>query len=107
MTESSMFVGFIGLGTMGGKMAANLQKAGYKLVVHDLTRQAASHHLNAGAVWAETPRKLAEQCEVIFTSLPEPTDVEAVASGNDGLLAGIKKDAAWFDLSTNSPSIVK
>jgi len=107
MAKDDMLVGFIGLGTMGGKMAANLQKAGYKLVVHDLHRQAASHHFNAGAVWAETPRKLAEQCEVLFTSLPEPQDVEGVAAGNDGLLAGIKKDAAWFDLSTNSPSIVK
>src|SRR5947209_16879924 len=107
MTESSMFVGSIGLGTMGGKMAANLQKAGYRLVVHDLTRQAASHHLNAGAVWAEPPRALAAQCDVLFTSLPEPADVEAVAMADDGLLAGIAKGAAWFDLSTNSPSIVK
>jgi 3-hydroxyisobutyrate dehydrogenase-like beta-hydroxyacid dehydrogenase len=107
MAKDDMLVGFIGLGMMGGKMAANLQKAGYKLVVHDLHRQAASHHLNAGAIWADTPRKLAEQCEVVFTSLPEPADVEVVASGNDGLLAGIKKDAAWFDLSTNSPSVVK
>src|SRR5207302_3544447 len=107
MEKDNVLVGFIGLGTMGGKMAANLQKAGYKLVVHDLTRQAASHHLNAGAVWAETPGKLAEQCDVLFTSLPETQDVEGVAAGNDGLLAGIKKDAAWFDLSTNSPSIVK
>ena len=81
MAKEDMLVGFIGLGTMGGKMAANLQKAGYKLVVHDLTRQAASHHLNAGAVWAETPRALAEQCDVMFTSLPEPADVEAVALG--------------------------
>src|SRR5436305_13436701 len=106
MTESSMFVGFIGLGTMGGKMAANLQKAGYKLVVHDLTRQAASHHLNAGAVWAETPRALAEQCEVLFTSLPEPADVEAVAMAADGLLAGLAKGAAWLHLSTSSPSML-
>jgi 3-hydroxyisobutyrate dehydrogenase-like beta-hydroxyacid dehydrogenase len=45
-------VGFIGLGIMGGRMAANLQKAGYKLVAHDLQRQSASHHLNAGAAWA-------------------------------------------------------
>src|SRR5437763_1296232 len=51
-------VGFIGLGTMGGRMAANLQKAGYRLVVHDLHRQAASHHLKAGAVWADSPRAL-------------------------------------------------
>jgi 3-hydroxyisobutyrate dehydrogenase-like beta-hydroxyacid dehydrogenase len=107
MSKDAVLVGFIGLGTMGGKMAANLQKAGYKLVVHDLTRQAASHHLNAGAVWAETPRALAEQCDVLFTSLPEPADVEAVAMAENGLLAGIRKDAAWFDLSTNSPSVVK
>ena len=88
-------------------MAANLQKAGYRLVVHDLHRQAASHHLQAGATWAETPRALAAQCDVIFTSLPEPPDVEAVAIGADGLLAGMKPGAAFFDLSTNSPSVVK
>src|SRR5216110_37202 len=107
MAKDNVLVGFIGLGTMGGKMAANLQKAGYKLVVHDLHREAASHHLNAGAVWADSPRALAAQCDVMFTSLPEPADVEAVAAAGDGLLAGIRKDAAWFDLSTNSPSIVK
>ena len=65
-------VGFIGLGTMGGRMATNLQKAGYRLIVNDLHRQAASHHLNAGAVWADTPRAVAAQSDVIFTSLPEP-----------------------------------
>src|SRR6187397_2658532 len=91
MATNDTLVGFIGLGTMGGKMAANLQKAGFKLVVHDLTRQAASHHLNAGAVWADSPRKVAEQCDVLFTSLPEPTDVEAVSAGDAGLLAGIRK----------------
>ena len=107
MATNDTLVGFIGLGTMGGKMAANLQKAGFKLVVHDLTRQAASHHLNAGAVWADSPRKVAEQCDVLFTSLPEPTDVEAVSAGDAGLLAGIRKDAAWFDLSTNSPTVVR
>jgi 3-hydroxyisobutyrate dehydrogenase len=100
-------VGFIGLGTMGGRMATNLQKAGFKLVVHDLTRQAASHHLNAGAVWADSPRALATEVDVVFTSLPEPADVEAVGLGADGLLVGIKPGAAWFDLSTNAPSVVK
>ena len=49
MSKDNIVVGFIGLGTMGGRMATNLQKAGYKLVVHDLHRQAASHHLAAGA----------------------------------------------------------
>jgi 3-hydroxyisobutyrate dehydrogenase-like beta-hydroxyacid dehydrogenase len=104
---NNIIVGFVGLGTMGGRMATNLQKAGVKLVVHDLHRQAASHHLNAGATWAETPRALASEADVIFSSLPEPADVEAVALGPDGLVAGIKPGAAYFDLSTNAPSVVK
>ena len=58
-----MVVGFVGLGIMGGRMAANLQKDGYKLIVHDLQRQAASHHLNAGAAWADNPRALAGRSE--------------------------------------------
>jgi len=107
MSNSNIVVGFVGLGTMGGRMTANLQKAGYKLVVHDLHRQAASHHLNAGAIWADTPRALAIEADVIFSSLPEPADVEAVALGPDGLIAGIKPGAAYFDLSTNAPSVVK
>jgi 3-hydroxyisobutyrate dehydrogenase-like beta-hydroxyacid dehydrogenase len=92
---------------MGSRMAANVQKAGLKLLVHDLHRQAASHHINAGAIWADSPRALASQADVVFSSLPEPADVEAVALGPDGLIAGIRPDAAYFDLSTNSPSVVK
>ena len=107
MFKGSVMVGFVGLGTMGGRMATNLQKAGFKLVVHDLHRQAASHHLAAGAIWAHSPRALASQADVIFTSLPEPRDVEAVALGPDGLIASMKPGAAYFDLSTNSPSSVK
>src|SRR5262245_5934667 len=106
MSKDNRVVGFIGLGTMGGRMAANVQKAGFTLVVHDLHRQAASHLLTAGAIWAESPRSLASQADVIFSSLPEPSDVEAVALGPEGLITGVKPGAAYFDLSTNSPSIV-
>src|SRR5271154_6807682 len=105
--ETYMKVGFIGLGTMGASMAANLQKAGHELVVHDVRRAAAERHLAARAVWAETPKALAEQCEVIFTSLPGPPEVEAVALGPNGLLAGMKEGSAYFDLSTNSPTLVR
>jgi 3-hydroxyisobutyrate dehydrogenase-like beta-hydroxyacid dehydrogenase len=102
-----MQVGFIGVGTMGAGMAANLQKAGHKLVINDLTRQAASHHLAAGGVWADTPKAVAEQCEVVFCSLPTPSDVELVALGADGVLAGFKPGSVLFDLSTNSPTVVR
>jgi 3-hydroxyisobutyrate dehydrogenase-like beta-hydroxyacid dehydrogenase len=102
-----MKVGFIGLGTMGAGMAANLQKAGHDLVVHDVRRAAAERHLAAGAVWADTPKALAEQCEIIFTSLPGPPEVEAVAVGPNGLIDGMKDGCAYFDLSTNSPTVVR
>src|SRR6202035_1969882 len=105
--ENHMKIGFIGLGTMGASMAANLQKAGHELVVHDIRRAAAERHLAAGAVWADSPKALAEQCEIIFTSLPGPPEVEAVALGPNGLLAGMKPDTAYFDLSTNSPTLVR
>jgi 3-hydroxyisobutyrate dehydrogenase-like beta-hydroxyacid dehydrogenase len=102
-----VLVGFIGLGTMGARMAANLQASQYRLIVNDLRQEAAKAVLDGGATWAATPKELAAQCDVIFTSLPEPADVEAVALGPNGLLAGIKPGAAYFDLSTNSPMTVK
>lgn len=105
--EAKMQVGFVGLGIMGSKMAANLQKAGYRLVVHDARRDAAAPHLAACAVWADTPRQVAEAAEVVFTSLPGPAEVEAVALGEGGLLSGMRPDSAYFDLSTNSPTVAR
>jgi 3-hydroxyisobutyrate dehydrogenase len=102
-----MQVGFIGLGTMGGKMAANLQRAGYPLMVYDVRREAAAPHLAAGAVWADSPRQVAQNCEVVFSSLPGPSDVEEVALGEDGVLGGMRPGGAYFDLSTNSPTVVR
>lgn len=102
-----MTVGFIGLGTMGASMASNLQKKVDKIVVHDLARQAASQHLAAGAEWAASPRELAAKCDVVLLSLPGPAEVEAVTLGPDGLLHGMRKGTVVFDLSTNSPTVVR
>ena len=102
-----MQVGFIGLGTMGASMAANLRKAGHALVVHDVRRDAAEPHIAAGAAWAATPRALAEAVEVVFTSLPGPPEVSAVALGSDGLLHGMRPGGVYFDLSTNAPAVVR
>jgi 3-hydroxyisobutyrate dehydrogenase len=101
-------VGFIGLGTMGRHMASNLIKAGHEVVVHDIRREAADAHVKAGARWADSPRAVAEASEVVFTSLPEPKDVEAVAlDEKTGLLPGLTAGKAFFDLSTNSPTVVR
>ncbi len=102
-----MRAGFIGLGTMGGGMAANLRKAADVLVVNDVRRESAERLIADGAVWADSPRALAAQCDVVFMSLPGPAEVEAVALGPDGVLAGLADGGACFDLSTNSPTVVR
>jgi len=102
-----MKIGFIGLGTMGASMASNLQKGGHELVVNDVRREAAAPHLAAGAVWADTPCQVAEAAHVVFTSLPGPVEVEAVAIGPKGLIEGMRPGGALFDLSTNSPTLMR
>ena len=84
-----MRIGFIGLGTMGAGMASNLAKDGYELVVHDERKEAAEPFLNNRAIWAESPKELAELVDVIFLSLPGPTEVQGVAKGQNGLIEGM------------------
>ena len=100
-------VGFIGLGNMGGGMSANILKAGYHLTVHDLDQTAATSLLENGAEWADTPAELAVSCDVVFTSLPGPREVEAVALGERGVLEGMRPDTVYIDLSTSSPSLIR
>ena len=102
-----MKIGFIGLGTMGASMAANLQKSQHRLVVNDVRKESAEAHIGAGAEWADTPRAVAERCDVVFTSLPGPPEVEAVVFGEDGLLEGARPGMAYFDLSTNSQALMR
>ena len=102
-----MDVGFIGLGTMGSSMAANLASAGHRLVVHDQRPDAGRALLAGGAEWAATPAEVAVRSEIVFTSLPGPTEVEAVALGPDGIAEGARPGLAFFDLSTNSPTVMR
>jgi 3-hydroxyisobutyrate dehydrogenase len=99
-----MKVGFIGLGTMGASMALNVRKAGHELTVYDIRRDAAKPHLEAGASWGEGPRAVAAVSDVVFTSLPGPREAEEVG---DELLDSMERGTAWFDLSTNSPTVVR
>lgn len=102
-----MKVGFIGLGTMGSSIAMNAIKGGNSLTVHDVRREAAAPHIAAGATWANSPAELAAGCDVVFSSLPGPTEVETVALGDNGLIEGLSAGDAYFDLSTNSPTCVR
>jgi len=101
-----MKIGFIGVGTMGTHMAWNLIEAGHDLVIHDLRKEAADRHLKAGATWADSPWAVADQTDVVFTSLPGPPEVEAVVTGEAGLLSGLTAGKVYIDLSTNSPTMV-
>ena len=99
-----MRVGFIGLGTMGASIALNAIKGGFALTVHDLRRDAAQAHLKAGATWADTVEEAGREADVVLTSLPGPKEVKAVA---EGLLKVMRPGSVWFDLSTNSPTVIR
>jgi 3-hydroxyisobutyrate dehydrogenase len=102
-----MKVGFIGIGNMGKHMSRRVQQAGYDLIVHDLRREAAQHLLDEGAVWRDTPRGVAESCQVVLSCLPGPADVEKVVYGTNGLLSGWKRGDIYVDMSTNSPTTIR
>jgi 3-hydroxyisobutyrate dehydrogenase-like beta-hydroxyacid dehydrogenase len=99
-----MKIGFIGLGTMGSRMAANLQKHGHSLVVFNRTREKAEALLAGGAIWADSPAALAAQAEVVFTMLAHPDAIEEAALGKDGFLSRLEKGRTWVDCSTVDPS---
>ena len=100
-------VGFVGLGAMGNPMAANLLAAGHSLMVTDLRAEAAANLIEAGATWAATPAEVARDRDVVFLSLPNPSDVEAVVTRSDGVLAGATPGSVIVDLSTNEPGVAR
>jgi 3-hydroxyisobutyrate dehydrogenase-like beta-hydroxyacid dehydrogenase len=99
--------GFIGLGIMGSRMAANLQKHGYPLVVFNRTRAKAEPLLGPCGTFSDSPAKLAEQVDVLFTMLAYPKAVEQVALGANGFLNHLRSNALWVDCSSVNPSFSK
>jgi 3-hydroxyisobutyrate dehydrogenase-like beta-hydroxyacid dehydrogenase len=102
-----MKVGFVGVGMMGGPMCRNVLKGGHEVVVYDLNPDALSRVSGSKTTVAASPKAVAEQVSIVFTSLPMPADVEQVVLGENGLAAGAKKGAIFCDLSTNAPAVVK
>ena len=96
-------VGFAGLGAMGAGIAQRLLGAGYDVVGWNRTKEKARPLLDAGMGWADTPRELAASVDVLFTMLTDTAAIEAIAGGDDGVLAGLRPGSVWADISTIAP----
>ena len=107
MTTSAVDrVGFIGLGNVGGKLAASLLRQGFEMVVRDLDRTAAEPLLG-GAQWADNGRDLATQCDVVVTCLPSPAASANVMEAPDGVIAGLRPGTVWLEMSTTDDAEVR
>jgi 3-hydroxyisobutyrate dehydrogenase-like beta-hydroxyacid dehydrogenase len=96
-------VGFVGLGAMGSAIARQIMDAGHTVVGWNRTRSRADDLLAAGMGWADTPRDLAAECDVLFTMLTNTAAIEGAAHGEDGILRGLRPGTVWADLSTIAP----
>ena len=97
-----MRVGFIGLGNVGAKLAGTLLRNEVDLTIRDLIKTANSLSLfcKKGAKWANSPKEMAENCDLIITCLPSPAISAAVMESDDGILAGMRDGMIWAEMST-------
>jgi 3-hydroxyisobutyrate dehydrogenase-like beta-hydroxyacid dehydrogenase len=102
-TTTATKIGFVGLGHMGGNMAARFLAAGYTVYGESRDRGDAEELVHEGLRWRDTPREVAEAVDVLITSVPDDDVLESVASGRDGILAGLAAEKIWVDMSTVSP----
>lgn len=102
-----MKVGFIGLGNVGSKLAANLLRNKVDLTVRDLDSEAARPFLAAGAKWADSPKAMVEACDIVITCLPSPAASAAVVEGRDGILEAMRPGKIWAEMSTTDASEIK
>lgn len=92
---------------MGVGMALNIRRAGYELIVHDLRKESAAPLLAAGATWAATVAELGKLADVVFTSLPGPKEMKSLGTETGELITSMRPGSVWFDLTTNSPTVVQ
>jgi 2-hydroxy-3-oxopropionate reductase len=97
-------IGFIGLGIMGKPMAANLMKAGHRLVVHDVARDRLTEALASGAERGSSPADVAARCDLIITMLPNSPQVKEVALGAHGIVEGARRGSILIDMSSIAPA---
>ena len=99
-----MKIGFIGTGIMGIRMANNLLKNNYSLIVYNRTKEKAEPLIREGAEPAEFPVDVAKKADILFTMLSDPEAVREAAMGRNGFLEGMKKNSLWIDCSTVNPA---
>ncbi len=102
-----MKIGFIGLGNVGGKLAGSLLRNGYNLTVRDIDHNAAQPLLDQGARWSDSPREMANECDMVITCLPSPAVCSEVMESEDGVLAGLSAGRIWAEMSTTDPEEVR
>ncbi len=102
-----MKVGFIGLGNVGAKLAGSLLRNEVDLVVRDLNVEAAQNLLDNGANWADSPKEMAEKCDLVITCLPSPTICAEVMEAPEGVIAGLSPGKIWLEMSTTDESEVR
>ncbi|MDO6462168.1 NAD(P)-dependent oxidoreductase [Granulosicoccaceae sp. 1_MG-2023] len=102
-----MKVGFIGLGNVGGKLAGCLLRNGVDLTVRDLNEEFVADFVSRGAQRADSPKEIAEKCDVIVTCLPSPTVCAEVMEAEDGILAGLSEGKIWLEMSTTDEAEVR
>jgi 3-hydroxyisobutyrate dehydrogenase-like beta-hydroxyacid dehydrogenase len=102
-TTTATKLGFVGLGHMGGNMASRFLAAGYTVYGETRHRGDAEALVHEGLHWRDTPGEVAGAADVLITSLPDDDVLESVASGPDGILAGLTEGKIWIDVSTVSP----
>jgi len=98
-------VGFIGTGVMGSSMAKHIQAGGYEVHIYTRTKAKAQELLELGMIWHDTPGELAAACEVIFTIVGYPSDVEAIYLGESGIIQAAKRGTFLIDMTTSSPAL--
>lgn len=104
MTSGLPRIGFLGLGTMGTPMAANLAKAGFPLTVWNRTAAKVEPLLRVGAKPGKSPAHTAAAADIVITMVSRPADVEAVALGPEGALEGLRAGSVFVDMSTVLPA---
>jgi 3-hydroxyisobutyrate dehydrogenase len=106
-TMTDLRIGFIGLGNVGGQLAGNLLRQGCRLTVRDLDGARVAAFTARGAQAADSPRALAQQCDVVITCLPSPAVSAQVMEADDGVLAGLAAGKIWLEMSTTDAAEVQ